>query len=153
MNRAAPKLRIATVVGALALVAACSACGGSADAQGAPKTKARVTTTTATTTTMKKVNPAYDSGDTVTITATGFEPKVLIADVKVPLTFVNTTSSVQHVQFEHSRDANGTLIASGAIAPGKSWSYTPQSWESATYHSIDQPTLRGQIQIQPPAEP
>jgi hypothetical protein len=150
MTRALPRprplaRRAATTIGALALVAACGACGGSA-AKASPPTQIAPSTTA-------KPNPSYDSGATVIITATGFQPKELIAMVKVPLTFVNHTTTVARVQFEHSRDAAGRLRASGPIPPGGKWSYTPQTWESATYHSVGQPALRGQIQIQPPAEP
>jgi hypothetical protein len=147
MNRTLLARRLTTAIGAVALVAACGACGGSADAKASPTTKSP------TTTAKRALNPNYDAGATITITASGFQPKELVATVKVPLTFVNHTTTVQHVQFEHSRDAQGRLRASGPIAPGKSWSYTPDTWESATYHSVDQPALRGQIQIQPPAEP
>jgi hypothetical protein len=143
-------MKLATTIGMLALVAATSACGSGADAKGA-STTATVAATTSTT--AKKLNPDYDTGAAVTITKTGFQPKTLIAVTDVPLTFTNETTVVQTVQFEHSRGADGQLIRSAPIAPGKSWSYTPHNWESATYHSIEQPALRGQIQIQPPAEP
>ena len=140
---------VATLVGVVALALGAGACGSSGGAK-ASSTTARVSSTP---TTQHKTNPYYDSGSTVTITATGFQPKELIATVKVPLTFVNDTASVEQVQFEHSRGPDGLLIRSAPIAPGGKWSYTPQTWESATYHSIERPALRGQIQIQPPAEP
>ena len=140
--------RLTTVIGSLALVVAAGACGSKGGANASPTTKP-VTSTTA----KRALNPNYDSGETITITPTGFQPKELVAQTGLKLTFVNHTAIAQHVQFEHSRDAKGNLIASGAIPPGKSWSYTPENWESATYHSVDQPSLRGQIQIQPPAEP
>jgi hypothetical protein len=143
---------LAALIGCAALAVATAACGS---ASGAANAKASTTTTQvkSTPTTVHKTNPYYDSGSTVTITPTGFQPKELIALVKVPLTFVNHTSTVEQVQFEHSRGADGQLIRSSPIPPGGHWSYTPQTWESATYHSIERPALRGQIQIQPPAEP
>jgi hypothetical protein len=141
--------RLTTAIGSVVLVVALGACSSSATAKAASTTKPTGTTPT----TVKKLNPSYDSGDTVYITATGFQPKVLIAAVKVPLHFVNRTAVVQSVQFEHSRGADGQLLRTGPIAPGATWSYTPQTWESATYHSVDQPARRGQIQIQPPVEP
>ena len=128
------------------LVALAAACGGKAGAQSDPSTTAAPTTT-------RTANPYYDSGSTVTITAQGFEPRELVAEVNVPIRFVNRTTTVQRVQFDTSRDAAGNLRASGAIAPGASWSYTPTSWESATYHSLTTPPQKGQIQIQPPANP
>src|SRR5262249_21687098 len=106
-----------------------------------------------TTSTTRAVNAYYDAGSTVTITPRGFVPRELVAVVNVPIRFVNHTGVVQRVQFEHSRDSSGALRHSDAIAPGGSWSYTPTSWESATYHSVDRPAQRGQIQIQPPANP
>ena len=144
--------RLTTAIGAVALVAALGACSSSATAKTA-NAKTANAKAASTSTTVKKLNPYYDSGDTVYITATGFEPRVLIAAVKVPLHFVNHTAVVQRVQFEHSRGADDQLLRTGPIAPGGTWSYTPQTWESATYHSVDRPALRGQIQIQPPVEP
>ena len=142
--------RLATVIGCIALTAMVGACTSASGAKNATPTSVRPKPTL---TTVRKPNPYYDSGSTVTITATGFQPKELVAPVKVPLTFVNHTTTVEQVQFEHSRGANGQLLRSTPIAPGAKWSYTPQTWESATYHSIERPALRGQIQIQPPAEP
>jgi hypothetical protein len=138
---------LTTLAGITALVVVTAACGSSGGA------KAATTQVSTTPTTVHKTNPYYDSGSTVTITATGFRPKELIALVKVPLTFVNDTPGVEQVQFEHSRGPDGQLIRSAPIAPGGKWTYTPQNWESATYHSIERPALRGQIQIQPPANP
>jgi len=143
------RLAAALTVGLIAVAA--SACGSSSGPKASPAAAPKLAV--ATPTTVRKLNPSYDAGETVTITATGFEPKELIATVNVPLTFVNKTKRVQHVLFEHLHAADGQLLSSGAIAPGQHWSYTPDSWGSATYHSIDQPELRGQIQIQPPAEP
>jgi hypothetical protein len=144
---------LATLAGVATLAVATSACGsGSAGATAAPKTTTTVRPASTPTPT-HKTNPYYDSGSRVTITATGFQPKELVATVKVPLTFVNHTTSIEQVQFDHSRDPAGNIIRSAPIPPGGHWSYTPQTWESATYHSIEQPALRGQIQIQPPAEP
>jgi hypothetical protein len=132
--------RVATAVVFVAMLAACSSASPQAARPSAPSTT-------------RAVNAAYDSGDTVTITAKGFVPRELIALVNVPIHFVNHTSSTQRVQFEHSRDASGALRRSDAIPPGGEWSYTPTSWESATYHAVDRPTVRGQIQLQPPANP
>jgi hypothetical protein len=140
--------RVTTLIGSVALVAVLSACGKPADAA-----KPSPTTKTPTPTTARKVNPYYDSGNTVTITATGFVPADLTSTANVPLRFVNHTKVAQRVQFEHSRGTDGQLIHSGSIPPGGAWSYTPSTWESATYHSVDQPTVRGHIQIQPPVEP
>ena len=142
--------RLATVIGCIALAVMAGACTSASGARTATPTSVRPKPTP---TTARKPNPYYDSGSTVTITPTGFQPQTLIATVKVPLTFVNATKTVEQVQFEHSRGPNGQLLRSTPIAPGAKWSYTPQTWESATYHSIEQPALRGQIQIQPPAEP
>jgi hypothetical protein len=140
--------RLTIVIGGLALVVATSACGSSAGAKATAPTKPATTPTT-----LKKENKYYDSGNVVTITANAFEPRVLIATVKVPIHFLNHTKAVVKVQFDHSRDAAGQLIHSSPIPPGGSWSYTPQTWESATYHAVERHSLRGQIQIQPPAEP
>ncbi|MDQ1534363.1 MAG: hypothetical protein QOF28_2124 [Actinomycetota bacterium] len=140
--------RCLSLLGVLVLVGTSSACRSAADAKASP-----TSTSERAPTTVKQLNPDYDSGDTVFITTTGFQPKVLIAAVKVPLHFVNHTKAVQRVQFEHSRSADGRLIATGPIPPGGTWSYTPQTWESATYHSVDRPATGGQIQIQPPADP
>jgi hypothetical protein len=139
--------RFTIAFAAVALVVLAGACGSSAGA------KATATTSPPSPTTTRKENPYYDSGSTVTITSTAYQPKVLIAEVNVPLTFVNHTTVVQRVQFDHSRDASGQIRHSGAIAPGASWTFTPTNWESATYHSGTEPVLRGQIQIQPPVNP
>jgi hypothetical protein len=137
---------VARVVIAVVLVTIAGACSSTADAKSSPPT-------VGTTPTTRAPNPYYDGGNTVTITASGFQPRELVASVNVPLVFVNHTKTVQRVQFEHSRDVDGQLLRSGPIPPGGSWSYTWRTWESATYHSIDRPAQRGQIQIQPPAEP
>jgi hypothetical protein len=133
------------------IVAAAGACASANGAGSAPASS--TTRVSGAPTTRRKTNPYYDSGNAVTITATGFQPEELVALVKVRLTFVNDTKHVEQVQFEHSRGPDGQLRRSTPIQPGGRWSYTPQTWESATYHSIEQPTMRGQIQIQPPAEP
>jgi hypothetical protein len=143
--------RLATIViGCVALAVIAGACTSASGAKNATPTTVRPKPTP---TTVRKPNPYYDSGSTVTITPTGFQPQTLIATVKVPLTFINDTTTVEQVQFEHSRGPDGKIIRSTPIAPGAKWSYTPQTWESATYHSIERPALRGQIQIQPPVEP
>ena len=148
-----PRRAIAIAIGGLVCAATLGACGSSGGAKAALVKAGSTTNPPAVTTTTRKPNPYYDSGNTVIITTTGFQPRELIARSDVPLHFVNHTATVQRVQFEHSRDASGRLIRSTAIAPGGTWSYTFTDWESATYHSIDQPALRGQVQIQPPTEP
>jgi hypothetical protein len=141
----------AALAAAVVIVAAAAACASANGAGSAPASS--TTRVSAVPSPQRKTNPYYDSGNTVTITGTGFRPEVLVALVKVRLTFVNDTTHVEQVQFEHSRGPDGQLRRSTPIQPGGRWSYTPQTWESATYHSIERPAMRGQIQIQPPAEP
>jgi hypothetical protein len=88
--------------------------------------------------------PDFDTGHTVHITPAGIQPKQLVTFCCDPVVFKNETSAPVSVMFDISR------AASGSIAPGGTWSWTPPHAESVLYHLVTGSRLAGQIQIESP---
>jgi hypothetical protein len=70
-----------------------------------------------------------DFGEQILIEPGSFYPHILVADIKVPLTWTNLTTASQQVVFLDSP------IRSGSIPPGGKWSYTPEN--SVGIHYVD----------------
>jgi hypothetical protein len=96
----------------------------------------------------RPVNPDFDYGQEVEITAGGFVPRELIAAVDFPVTWKNSSGHTQAIHF----DNNGG-IDSGPIPSGGAWSYTPHVTVSIVYHSTVDSDLHGGVQVQPLTEP
>jgi hypothetical protein len=76
-----------------------------------------------------RIGSGTGSGTQVIITPAGFEPKVLYSTQGKAITWTNLTNQVQQVNFEYSS------VRSGAIAPGKTFSWTPKTLISIRYDS------------------
>lgn len=94
----------------------------------------------------RPLDPEFDAGQRVEITATGAVPRQLVAIVDTPITWENTTDAPQTVTFD-----NGT-VDSGPIPPGGSWSHTPDASVSIAYHTTAAPQQQAAVQVEP-AEP
>ena len=115
----------------VALAAALAAgCGGSASGStvgSAPQSSAPTT-----------IDPNFDNGQTVLITANSVRPLWLVSLVGKPIVFRNTTNSVKRVVFDHEP------VRSGPIPPGGVFRYTPTLPLSLTYHVGP---VQGKVQV------
>jgi hypothetical protein len=129
-------LLAATAVTACLVLASCGGGGTSAPASGgsAPASTAAST-----------IDPNFDFGQTVLITAEGFRPRWLVSLVGKTITWQNNSNVVQSVVFDHES------VRSGPIAPGASYTYHPRSALSITYHSGRNPHVQGSVQVTPAA--
>jgi hypothetical protein len=115
---------------AAATAAVAAGCGGSASGstvQSGPAASAPAT-----------IDPTFDTGQTVLITAGSVRPLWLVSLVGKPIVFQNTTGSVMRVVFDHQP------VRSGPIPPGGVFRYTPKLPLSVTYHVGP---VQGKIQV------
>jgi len=131
------------LIGALTLVllGACSSGSGSAPAT------TPIPTTSGTHDEAASPDPNFDYGHTILITDNGFEPHWLVSLCCAAITWKNMTQSAVSVRFDHQ------LVASGAIAPGGTFSWKPHNVQSVTYHAVEHPSWRGNIQVNQSVEP
>ena len=121
-------IRVLCLVAAAAALAA--GCGGTASGStvgSEPASSAPVT-----------IDPNFDNGQTVLITAGSVRPLWLVSLVGKPIVFRNTTGSVKRVVFDHEP------VRSGPIPPGGVWRYTPKLPLSLTYHVG---SVQGKVQV------
>jgi hypothetical protein len=119
---------------AAALVAACGS-GGASTGTLPPAASSPVAS--------KTLDPNFDTGQTVTITGAGFAPHWLVAVVDQQIVWTNATSKPVEVVFD-----SGT-VSSGPIAPGASFSYTPNAQVAIAYHAGDDAKVKGVVQVEP----
>ena len=74
------------------------------------------------------IDPNFDTGQTVLVTATGARPLWLVSLVGTPVTFRNVSSTTKRVVFDHA------AVRSGPIPPGGTFTWRPQLPLSYTYH-------------------
>ena len=91
----------------------------------------------------RSIDPNFDWGQRISITAHGFVPKELVAKVDRPITWVNRTSHSQRIVFSNAAGH------SGPIAPGKTYSYTSKATVSIAYRSAGGRPMTGGIQVEP----
>jgi hypothetical protein len=127
-------MRILAIVLGVALLATACGGGGASPSSSAPASADQPRSTT------KPADPSFDFGQHVTITADGFRPLWLVSIIHQPVTWTNTTDRPQSIIFDH------LSVRSGVIPPGGSFSYTPETVASITYHSGQQPGLEGKLQ-------
>jgi len=127
------RMRIAATVVCLALLA--SACGG-----GGGASATATATPAASSAPPKTADPNFDFGQRVTITADGFRPLWLVSIIHQPVVWTNDTDTPQTIVFDH------LPVRSGVIPPGGTYTYTPDTVASITYHSGRRPTLEGKVQ-------
>lgn len=70
---------------------------------------------------VRPISPSVDLGTQVIITPSGFEPRILISNYDLPITWTNLTTAVQMISF---LGPTQSVIASGPIQPGAKWTYT-----------------------------
>ena len=87
-------------------------------------------------------DPNYDTGFTVQITNSGFRPAWLIAPCCEAVTWKNMTSAPVTVAFDHVVGGSGQ-----PVPPGGEYVFAPQNVESITYHSAENPALKGRVQV------
>ncbi len=78
---------------------------------------------------VRPISEVVDSGQQILIEPDSFFPRILIANVKVPITWTNLTNSPQQISFLSS------TIRSPSIPPGGKWSYTPPT--ALNIHYVD----------------
>jgi hypothetical protein len=89
-------------------------------------------------------NDDFALGTLVTITSSGFSPKVLVAPMGQIVTWRNESGSTQSVRFDNA----GERVDSGPIRPGESWTFDPPGALSLLYHSTYPPRFKAQLQVQ-----
>jgi plastocyanin len=89
-------------------------------------------------------NGQFGLGTKVRITASGFDPQVLVTGMGLRVTWTNDSSSTQSVHFDNW----GAAVDSGPIKPGQSWTFKADHTASVLYHSTYHPAFLGQLQIQ-----
>jgi hypothetical protein len=77
----------------------------------------------------RPISEVIDSGQQILIEPASFYPRILIADVKVPITWTNLTTTAQALVFLNSS------LRSPLIPPGGKWSYTAPT--SLNLHYVD----------------
>ena len=121
-------IRLLCLVAAAAALAA--GCGGTASGStvgSGPTSPAPAT-----------IDPNFDNGQTVLITADSVRPLWLVSLVGKPIVFRNTTGSVKRLVFDHEP------VRSGPIPPGGVFRYTPALPLSLTYHVG---SVQGKVQV------
>jgi hypothetical protein len=127
-------MRIAAIaIGLLLLTSACGGGGSAATSSPAPKPGTPAASS-------GPVDPNFDFGQRVTITASGFQPLWLVSIVNEPVVWTNTTDTPQSVVFDH------LPVRSGTIPPGGTYTWTPDSVASVTYHSGLHPKMQAKLQ-------
>ena len=134
------RTRVLVPAALLIALAGLAGCGGSSTG-GSAGTGGQATSTT--------LNPAYDRGQAVAITASGFQPATLVAAMLSPITWTNSTTAPVELVFDNYTDNQGKAVASPPIAPGSTWSFTPDSSASVVYHERSTPTMIGRLQVLP----
>jgi len=87
----------------------------------------------------------FTIGTKVHITSTGFDPQVLYTPIGSTVTWTNRSDSPQSVHFDNWDPTQP--VDSGAIPPGGTWTFTFKSTGSVVYHSNQNPSFRGTVQI------
>lgn len=88
-----------------------------------------------------KPDPNFDMGYAVHITAQGFQPNILVSPCCQAISFRNLSGKPADIVF----DVSG--LDSGVIAPGATWTWSPQNVESVAYHSKSDANVAGGIQV------
>lgn len=91
----------------------------------------------------RPLDPDFDAGQRVEITADGAVPRQLVAVVDTPITWVNLTDQPVTVTFD-----NGT-VDSGPIPPQGTWEHTPDASVSIAYHTTAAPEQQATVQVEP----
>jgi hypothetical protein len=86
-------------------------------------------------------DPNIDIGLLVQITAHSFRPQTLIAPCCQPITWRNLSSMAIAVYFD------ALQVNSGPIPPGGTWVFTPHNVEAIAYHSLNDPSITGSVQV------
>jgi hypothetical protein len=87
-------------------------------------------------------DPYFDTGYWVQITAAGFRPAQLVAPCCNAISWKNLSGTPITVVFDHVLGGSQT-----AIPPGGTYVFTPLNVESITYHSEQNPALKGIISV------
>jgi plastocyanin len=125
---------------ALALLAACLAAG--ACSNGAKVAATSPTTPTSSSPTSPAIDPNFGYGNTILMTDTGFQPKNLLANPGMTITWKNQTDHVWTVIFDHQN------VHSKAIPAGGTFTWTSPTPLSVTYHDGDHAAFTGAITLQ-----
>ena len=96
----------------------------------------------------RPVDPNFDRGQSVEITASTVIPKQLIAAAGFPVVWINHSGRTQDIHFDNVEN-----VDSGPIPPGGTWSYVTNVTISIVYHSTVDPGIKGAVQMQPLGEP
>lgn len=75
------------------------------------------------------IEQAFDAGQQILVEPGSFWPNILVADIKVPITWTNLTTTPQQISFLFS------TVKSPLIPPGGKWSYTAEN--GVNIHYVD----------------
>lgn len=96
-----------------------------------------------TPTSSRSLDPNFDTGQSISISADAFAPAWLVAVVGREIVWTNDGSVPVEVVF----DSGG--VSSGPIEPGATFAYTPTAEVSIAYHAKGDPKMKGVIQVEP----
>lgn len=137
------------VMAALLVTAVVAACGSPAptpppDTVTTPKPGATPSATPSTAFPKEAAHPDpnFDIGDTVVITASGFQPATLVTPCCGAVTWKNLTNAPVTVAFNAVAGGSGTPVPPGGI-----YVFVPQNVESIAYHEGENPALKGVVQV------
>jgi hypothetical protein len=91
----------------------------------------------------RAIDPHFQAGDTILITAGGFHPQILVFPLGGDVTFRNVTAATHEVRFLHGD------VDSGPIAPGHAWRFHPDLAVAYAYFDATHPGFRAFIQAEP----
>ena len=98
---------------------------------------------TPTPTSSRSLDPNFDTGQSISISADSFAPAWLVAVVGRPIVWTNDGSAPVQVVFDSG------AVSSGPIEPGATFAYTPTAEVSIAYHAKGDPKMKGVIQVEP----
>jgi len=141
------RVRAIALAGVMCLGAMLTACGST---MGSATPTARHATAPPLTSEISREatdpDPNFDYGYTVQITAGGYHPHWLVAACCQAITWRNMTRTNVEVIF------SALLVTSGPIAPGGTWTYTPNNDESIAYQTKNDPAMAGIVQVNQTSE-
>jgi plastocyanin len=92
--------------------------------------------------TVRPIDPFFDFGDTILMTDTGFQPKNLLTNPGLTVTWKNQTDHAWTVDFDHQD------VHSKTIPAGGTFTWTSPTPISVTYHDGEHPAFHGSITVQ-----
>jgi hypothetical protein len=129
----------AALLGLMVVVAGCGGNGAASGTDAGASSQAAAVTSPQT----AAIDPNFDLGQTVLITAAAPRPLWLVVRLGKPIEFRNVGTRPVTIVLDHQ------AVRSKPIAPGASFWYTPSLPISITYHVAGRASSHGAVQVTP----